>query len=60
VHFRNGERQDLPVRNHIRPGQCTRALDFEGRDRGVRRVVLIYSSAPNFRGQAMVTLHGLR
>jgi len=60
VHFGNGERQDLPVRRYIRAGACTPALDFTGRERRVRRVVMIYNAVPNFRGQAAVTLYGLR
>jgi len=60
VHFRNGEQQQLPVRHFVRAGACTPALDFDGRERRIRRVVMIYNSVPNFRGQAAVTLYGQR
>jgi hypothetical protein len=60
VHYGNGERQDLPVRRFIRAGACTPSLDFTGRERRVRRVVMTYNAVPNFRGQAAVTLYGLR
>jgi hypothetical protein len=56
VHFGNGERQELPVRHFVRAGACTPPLDFDGRERRLRRVVMIYNSVPNFRGQAAVTL----
>jgi hypothetical protein len=60
VHYGNGERQDLPVRRFIRAGACTPPLDFTGRQRRVRRVVMTYNAVPNFRGQAAVTLYGQR
>ena len=60
VRFGNGERQELPVAHFVRPGQCTPALDLEGRARRIRHVTMIYNTVPNFRGQAAVTLYGLR
>jgi hypothetical protein len=60
VRYENGERQELPVSHFVRPGECTPALDLEGRMRRIRRVVMSYNAVPNFRGQAAVTLFGLR
>jgi len=60
VHFGNGEQQQLPVRHYVRAGACTPPLDFHGRERRLRRVVMMYNSVPNFRGQAAVTLYGQR
>jgi len=60
VRFGNGERQEMPVAHFVRPGQCTPALDLEGRARRIHHVTMIYNSIPNFRGQAVVTLFGLR
>lgn len=60
VRYGNGERQELPVSHFIRPGECTPALDLDGRARRLRRVVMVYNTVPNFRGQAAVTLYGLR
>jgi hypothetical protein len=60
VHFGSGERQEMPVRRHIRAGACTPPLDFAGRERRIRRVVMVYSAVPNVRGQAAVTLYGQR
>lgn len=60
VHFGNGERQELPVRRYIRAGACTQPLEFFGRERRIRRVVMTYNSVPNFQGRAAVTLYGQR
>lgn len=60
VVFGNGGRQDVQVRDIIRPGTCTRAIDLRGRARNIRRVVMVYRSIPNFRGQAVVNLYGIR
>jgi hypothetical protein len=60
VRFGNGEQQTLPVRHFVRAGACTPPLDFAGRDRRLRRVVMLYNAVPNFRGQAAVTLYGQR
>jgi hypothetical protein len=59
VHFRSGERQELPVDRYIQPGQCTPALDLQGRARRIARVTMVYRAVPTFRGQAAVTLYGL-
>jgi hypothetical protein len=60
VQFGNREQQTLPVRHFVRAGACTPPLDFAGRDRRLRRVVMVYNAVPNFRGQAAVTLYGQR
>jgi hypothetical protein len=67
VHFRdvdivfgNGERRNLPVNRFIRPGECTPALDLPGDERRIREVSMVYNTIPNFRGQAVVTLYGMR
>jgi len=60
VEFGNGERQDLPVQRRIGAGQCTPALDLRGGARMIRQVVMVYQAMPNFRGQAAVTLQGMR
>ncbi|MGH6658642.1 MAG: hypothetical protein ACREBM_03200, partial [Sphingomicrobium sp.] len=33
IHYRNGARQDVDVRQRIAPGNCTRRIDLRGRDR---------------------------
>jgi hypothetical protein len=48
VWFRNGRHQDLGTRSVMRPGTCTRNLDFRGNHRDVTSVRLKY--APLARG----------
>jgi hypothetical protein len=45
VVFGNGGRQDLYVRDILRPGQCTRPIDLSGRTRDIRFVNLAYQTA---------------
>jgi hypothetical protein len=45
VRFRNGTRQHVPVRNVIGPGQCTRNINLDGRQRDIASVSLVYKSA---------------
>lgn len=55
VVFRNGGHQDLQVRQFLRPGECTRALDLRGNRRDIRFVNLIYQTAGrNFGPKAVV------
>jgi hypothetical protein len=58
--FRNGEERQVPVQRFIGPGQCTPAFDLPGETRSIREVHMVYNTVPNFRGQAAVTLFGLR
>ncbi len=60
VVFRNGETHTLPVRRFVRPGECTPAFDLPGERRSIQAVHLLYNTVPNFRGDATVTLFGLR
>jgi len=60
VHFGNGERQDVSVQRRIPAGTCTPALDLRGGERMIRQVVMVINTIPNFRGQAAVTLQGMR
>lgn len=50
VVFGNGRRQDLRVRQYIRPNTCTRAIDLRGQFRDVRSVRLKYDRI--YRGRA--------
>ena len=45
VVFRNGGRQDLRVRDVLRPGECTRPLSLHGNGRDIRSVNLAYQTA---------------
>lgn len=58
VVYANGQSDDVQVRNKIRAGGETRAIDLKGGDRFIRRVELVYRSRPSFKGQATVELWG--
>ena len=42
IRFDNGQRQDVQVRERIRPGRCTRNIDLNGRVRDVDWIRLKY------------------
>ena len=56
--YGNGQPDDIPVRNKIRAGGETSAIDLKGGDRVIRRVEMVYRSRPSFKGQATVELWG--
>lgn len=58
VVYGNGQRDDIPVRNRIRAGGETRAIDLKGGERFIKRVEFVYASKPSFKGQATVELWG--
>jgi hypothetical protein len=58
VVYANGQKDDIRVRNRIRAGGETRAIDLKGGDRFIRRVEFVYKSKPSFKGQATVELWG--
>jgi hypothetical protein len=59
VIYANGEPDDIPVRSEIRAGGETRPLDLRGFERAIRRIEMVYRSAPNFKGQATICVDGL-
>ncbi len=60
VVYGNGKRDELNIREIIRPGGETRAIDLKGDGRFIREVRMKYRSRPNFRGQATVEVWGLQ
>jgi hypothetical protein len=60
VIYANGEPDNIPVRDEIRPGRETRPLDLRGDRRAIRQIEMVYRSQPNFRGQARVCVDGLQ
>jgi hypothetical protein len=58
VVYGNGQVDDIPVREKIRAGGKTRAIDLKGGDRFIRSVQLVYRSKPSFKGQAVVEVWG--
>lgn len=59
VVFGNGVKQDIRVRELIRPGERTRPLDLFGDNRGIARVEMVYRSIAGFKGKARVCVSGL-
>lgn len=60
VHFGNGGKQEVELRNTIPAGGESRAIDLTGDDRVIRSVEFWYD-AKTFRGRrAVVRLFGLR
>lgn len=60
VFFRHGPPQDVQVRQFIRAGDRTRAIDLIGDDRVIDRIELVYRSRGPGRDRAVVTVYGLQ
>ena len=58
VIYANGQPDDIPVREEIRAGGQTRALDLRGERRAIRDIEMVYRSQPNFKGEATVCVEG--
>lgn len=57
VVFGNGEKIDIPVKKHFKPGDKTRVIDLPGKARIIQKVIMWYDTK-GFRGRATVTLMG--
>lgn len=60
VHFANDETQELELREVIRPGGRSRAIDLEGHDRVIRSIELRYDAQSLGGRAARVRVYGLR
>jgi hypothetical protein len=60
VVYGNGAPDDLRVRTVIPDRGQTPPIDLRGERRALDRIEMIYRSQPNFRGQAVVCVDGLR
>lgn len=61
VTYGNGQKQSFEIRNLIRAGGETRALDLDGTDRYIDKVDVWYEAATVRRGvRSQVTLYGLK
>ena len=58
VIYANGQPDDIPVREEIRAGGQTRALDLKGERRAIKEIEMVYRSQPNFKGEATVCVEG--
>ena len=60
VRFGNGEKEDVTVRESIRDGGQTRAIDLPGALRVIKEIELVYSTEGKLKdGRAMVRVFGL-
>lgn len=61
IHFENGDVQDVSVRNVVKAGDWTRAIDLEGGDRNIDKIVLRYDAQTARRGRgARILIRGRR
>lgn len=61
VYYENDTKQDVQVRNIFKAGEKTRIIDLTGGDRNLKKVVFVYHSIPNWKGEkAHVELYGLK
>lgn len=61
VTFTNGEKINVEIRNNIRPGGETRAIDLPGKDRYISKVDIWYEAVTVRRGvRSQVTLWGMK
>lgn len=60
VHYANGSIQDIDLRRSIPAGGETRAIDLNGRDRIIEKVVFYYDTKRQTGRRAVVQLFGIR
>jgi hypothetical protein len=60
VHYGNGRNEELEVRDFIKAGGETRAIDLSGNDRVIRKVDFYYKSNPETKRKGKVILYGRR
>jgi hypothetical protein len=54
IRYRNGGHQDASVASRINPGNCTRAIDLNGDDRDIERIIVRYEETSRRRARATV------
>ena len=60
VHFANGGKEEMILRNFIPAGGETRIMDLPGRDRIIRKVDFYYKSNSATKRKGKVSLYGRR
>jgi hypothetical protein len=58
VHYRNGGDEELEIRDTIRAGGSTRAIDLRGGDRVIQSVSFWYDAKTSGGRRAVVSLYG--
>ena len=60
VHFGNGRKEEIVLRDFIPAGGESRVIDLPGRDRIIRKVVFFYKSNAATKRKGKVVLYGRR
>ena len=60
VVFGNGRSESFRVRAVVPAGGESRAIDLDGKTRGIDRIEMIYRSIPSYKGKAEVCVEGLQ
>ena len=61
VFYENDSTEDLHVRADFKPNEKTRIIDLKGKDRNLKRVVLVYKNAKDSKLEnAHIELYGLK
>jgi hypothetical protein len=47
VYYENDTKQDVSVRHLLNAGDETREIDLDGKDRAIKKIVLMYKTVPN-------------
>ena len=58
VHYRNGGQESIELRDHIPAGGETRAIDLNGNNRIITKVVFYYNSKVRTNRRGLVQLYG--
>jgi hypothetical protein len=58
IHFANGSKQNVEMRNNLAPGSETRVIDINGGRRVIKKVVFWYDSKNWSQKKAVVALWG--
>ncbi len=58
VHYRNGQKESIALRDNIPAGGQTRAIDLSGKNRIIKKVVFYYNSKAKVRRKGLVKLYG--
>jgi len=58
VYFENGEKMNVPLKNNFRQGQESRAIDFPGRLRQIKKIEFLYETIGTRKGKARIAIWG--
>jgi hypothetical protein len=61
VFYGNGTSEHLNVKEHLAPGETTRAYDLAGAHRQIKRIEVLYETeGHHYEGRASLRIHGLK